>query len=240
MSEKKITIRLETKDDYRNVENLTREAFWNVYRPGCMEYYVLHCYRDDPAFVPELDFVMELDGELIGQVIYVWSEIDCDDGRKVPIMTFGPIGIAPAYKRQGYGKKLLDYSMEKAKEMGAGALAITGNIDFYGKSGFVPAKIKGTRNLYRMGMAAFGGIAPTYHIELLEKPTIYWDFHSLLLGIQMMFSFLLVDGEKPLRLCKHCQKVFLSSRSNSAFCSPRCKNQYNVYKSRGKKTSEED
>ena len=74
----------------------------------------------------------------------------------------------------------------------------------------------------------------TLNIELLDKPTIYWDFHSLLLGIQMMFSFLLVDGEKPLRLCKHCQKVFLSSRSNSAFCSPRCKNQYNVYKSRGK------
>ena len=145
MSEKKITIRLETKDDYRNVENLTREAFWNVYRPGCMEYYVLHCYRDDPAFVPELDFVMELDGELIGQVIYVWSEIDCDDGRKVPIMTFGPIGIAPAYKRQGYGKRLLDYSMEKARDMGAKALAVTGNIDFYGKSGFIVASTKGIR-----------------------------------------------------------------------------------------------
>ena len=99
---------------------------------------------------------------------------------------------------------------------------------------------KENRNLYRKGMAAFGGIAPSYHIELLDNPTIYWDFHSLLLGIQMMFSFLLVDGEKPLRLCKHCQKVFLSSRSNSAFCSPRCKNQYNVYKSRGKKTIEED
>ena len=110
-----------------------------------MEHYVLHCYRDDPAFVPELDFVMELNGELIGQVIYVRSEIKCDDGRKVPIMTFGPISIAPAYKRQSYGKQLLDYSMEKAKEMGAGALAITGNIDFYGKSGFVPAKTKGVR-----------------------------------------------------------------------------------------------
>ena len=145
MSEKKITIRLETKDDYRNVENLTRESFWNVYRPGCMEHYVLHCYRDDPAFVPELDFVMELDGELIGQVIYVRSEIDCDDGRKLPIMTFGPIGIAPEYKRRGYGKMLLDYSMRKAKEMGVGALAITGNILFYGKSGFVPAKTKGVR-----------------------------------------------------------------------------------------------
>ena len=75
---------------------------------------------------------------------------------------------------------------------------------------------------------------PSYHIELLEKPTIYWDFHSLLLGIQMMFSFMLVDDAKPLRLCKHCQKVFISSRANAAFCSARCKNQYNVYKSRGK------
>lgn len=81
MSKKNIIIRPETKDDYRAVENLTRESFWNVYRPGCMEHYVLHCYRDDPAFVPELDFVMELNGELIGQVIYVRSEIDCDDGR---------------------------------------------------------------------------------------------------------------------------------------------------------------
>ena len=88
MSEKNIIIRLEAKDDYRAAENLTREAFWNVYRPSCVEHYVLHCYRDDPAFVPELDFVMELNGELIGQVIYVRSEIDCDDGRKVPIMTY--------------------------------------------------------------------------------------------------------------------------------------------------------
>lgn len=142
MSEKNLIIRPETKDDYRNTENLTREAFWNVYRPGCMEHYVLHCYRDDPAFVPELDFVMELDGELIGQVIYVRSEIECDDGRKVPIMTFGPIGIAPKYKRQGYGKRLLDYSMKKAGEMGAGALAITGNILFYGNPALFPPRQK--------------------------------------------------------------------------------------------------
>ena len=70
MSEKNLMIRLETKEDYRKIENLTREAFWNVYRPGCMEHFVLHCYRNDPAFVSELDFVMELDGELIGQIIY--------------------------------------------------------------------------------------------------------------------------------------------------------------------------
>lgn len=145
MSEKNITIRPETKSDDRVVENLTREAFWNVYRPGCMEHYVLHCFRTDPAFVPELDLVMELDGTLIGHIMYARSEIACSDGRALPIMTFGPISIAPEYKRQGYGKCLLDYSMEKAKEMGAGALAITGNILFYGKSGFVPAKSKGIR-----------------------------------------------------------------------------------------------
>lgn len=145
MSEKNITIRPETESDDRAVENLTREAFWNVYRTGCMEHYVLHCFRTDPAFVPELDLVMELDGTLIGHIMYARSEIACSDGRALPIMTFGPISIAPEYKRQGYGKCLLDYSMEKAKEMGAGALAITGNILFYGKSGFVPAKSKGIR-----------------------------------------------------------------------------------------------
>ena len=79
MERKNITIRLENKNDYRNVENLTRASFWNVYRPGCLEHYVLHCYRDDPAFV-----------RLIGHVMYVRSEIECDDGRKVPIMTRRP------------------------------------------------------------------------------------------------------------------------------------------------------
>ena len=91
-----------------------------------------------------------------------------------------------------------------------------------------------TRELYQKAMAAFGGIAPSYHIELLDKPTIYWDFHSLLLGIQMMFSFMLVDEEHPLRLCKNCQKVFLGSHVNTTFCSPQCKNQYNVHKNKEK------
>lgn len=140
-----LIIRKEEEKDYRETENLVREAFWNVYRPGCMEHYVLHRFRNDESFVPELDFVAELDGKIIGQVIYVRAAIDCDDGRKIPVMTFGPISIAPDYKRKGYGKILLDYSMEKAKESGAEALLITGNIDFYGKSGFVPALKKGIR-----------------------------------------------------------------------------------------------
>ena len=91
-----------------------------------------------------------------------------------------------------------------------------------------------TRDLYRQGMAAFGGIAPTYHIALLDKPTIIWDFHSLLLCLQMMFSFMLTDGDSPLKTCKHCNRIFVASRPNTEFCSPQCKNRYNVYKSRTK------
>ena len=93
------------------------------------------------------------------------------------------------------------------------------------------------KQLYRQGMATFGGIAPTYHIELLERPTIVWDFHSLLLGVQMMFSFMLTDEKSSLKVCKHCGKAFAATRSNMEFCSPQCKNQYNVYKSRAKKNN---
>lgn len=140
-----LIIRREEEKEYKNTENLVREAFWNVYREGCSEHYVLHCFRKDAAFVPELDLIMEKDGKPIGQVMYVRAEIDCDNGQKLPIMTFGPIGILPEFKRKGYGKILLDYSMEQAEKLGAGALAIAGNIDFYGKSGFVPAKTMGVR-----------------------------------------------------------------------------------------------
>lgn len=136
-------IRLESPADYREVENLTREAFWNVYRPGCLEHYVLHTFRGKSEFIPDLDFVMELDGKIIGHIMYVHSEIRSDDGEIFPIMTFGPISIHPDYQRQGYGKILLDYSMEKAKNLGAKALCIEGNIDFYGKSSFVVASTKG-------------------------------------------------------------------------------------------------
>lgn len=138
-------IRLEKEEEHREVENLIRESFWNVYRPGCLEHYVIHQLRNDPAFVPELDFVMEMDGKLIGQNMFMRAMIKADDGREIPIMTMGPICIAPELKRKGYGKVLLDYSLEKAKELGCGAVCFEGNIDFYGKSGFVPASTFGIR-----------------------------------------------------------------------------------------------
>ena len=139
------TIRLERKEDHREVENLIRESFWNVYRPGCSEHYVIHVLRDDPAFVKELDFVMERCGHLIGQNMFMRTVIRADDGRVIPVLTMGPICIAPELKRKGWGKKLLDYSLEKAAALGYGAVLFEGNIAFYGKSGFNYARKFGIR-----------------------------------------------------------------------------------------------
>ena len=145
MNANDVIIRSEKKVEYREVEKLVRESFWNVYKPGCSEHYVLHVLRDDPAFVKELDFVMEKDGRLIGQNVFVRTVINADDGRDIDVLTMGPICIAPELKRKGYGKLLLDYSLEKAAEMGFGAVLFEGNIDFYGKSGFDYARKYGTR-----------------------------------------------------------------------------------------------
>lgn len=145
MNKNNLNIRLENETEYREVENLVRESFWNVYRPGCLEHFVLHELRKDPDFVPELDFVLEKDGKIIGQNMFMRAVIQSDDGREIPIMTMGPIGILPEFKRMGYGKFLLDYSLERAAELGCGALCFEGNIDFYGKSGFRPASEFGIR-----------------------------------------------------------------------------------------------
>jgi len=145
MNTNDIVIRLEKKEEYREVENLIRESFWNVYKPGCSEHYVIHILRNDPAFIRELDFVMEIDGRLIGQNMFMRTIIESDDGRTIPVLTMGPICVTPELKRKGYGKILLDYSLEKATALGYGAVLFEGNIDFYGKSGFDYASNFGIR-----------------------------------------------------------------------------------------------
>lgn len=145
MNKNDYIIRLEKKEEYRKVEELVRESFWNVYRPGCSEHLVLNKIRQDKDFMPHLDFVMEKDGVIIGQNVFVNAVIKADDGRDIPIMAMGPICIAPEFKRMGYGKALLDYSLEQAKEHGCKAVCFEGNIDFYGKSGFTFASEYGIR-----------------------------------------------------------------------------------------------
>lgn len=145
MNKNNITIRLEKKEENREVENLVRESFWNVYRPGCLEHFVLNQLRNNPDFIAELDYVMELNGKLIGQNIFMKAVIKADDGRDIQIVTMGPICITPELKRKGYGKVLLDYCLDKAARMGFGAVCFEGNVDFYGKSGFTYASKFGIR-----------------------------------------------------------------------------------------------
>ncbi len=138
-------IRPETPADRQTVEYLIREAFWNVYRPGCSEHYVMRVLRDDPAFVRELDLVMVKDGHIMGQNMFMKTVINADDGRVIDVLTMGPICIAPDLKRRGYGKKLLDYCLERAAEMGFGAVLFEGNIRFYSHCGFDYARKFGIR-----------------------------------------------------------------------------------------------
>ncbi len=162
-----MNIRLETPKDYRKVEELTREAFWNVYAPGCVEHFVLHNYRSNPDFIHALDFVMEEDGKIIGHVMYSKAEIILEDGSVIPAWTFGPISIHPDYKRRGYGLKLLNYSIEKAREMGVGVLCMEGgNIEFYKHAGFVLAS---SLNIH-------------YHAEPKESEVPYFLAQELIPG----------------------------------------------------------
>ncbi len=129
-------IRTERPCEHRTVENLTREAFWNKYQPGCDEHYILHLFRNDHAFIPELNLVLEQEGEIIAHIMYCHIHIQCDDGRQVPAIGFGPISVLPAYQRMGYGSKLIRHSLHKAKELGYGAVFITGSPMYYHRFGF--------------------------------------------------------------------------------------------------------
>lgn len=136
MNQTNVTFRLETKEDNFEVESMVRDSFWNVYRPGCVEHYLLHQLRGCKDFVHDLDIVMEKNGHIIGQVAFVKAHIALDDGSFLPILTMGPFCVAHELKRQGYGLLLLDYALEEARKAGFGAICIEGNYDFYHHCGF--------------------------------------------------------------------------------------------------------
>ena len=129
-------IRQEMPAEYTLIENLTREAFWNKYKPGCDEHYILHHFREDPAFIKELDCVIEEENEIVAHIMYCHVQIQCDDGAVLPAILFGPISVAPAHQGKGYGSALIRQTLEKAKDMGFGAVVITGNPAYYHRFGF--------------------------------------------------------------------------------------------------------
>ena len=137
-----LKIRLETEQDYRAVEELTREAFWNVYQPGAVEHYYVHQMRSHPDFLPQLAFVLELDGRIIGNLMYTKAWLEDAAGYRKEILSLGPISIAPEYQRQKLGKLLLEHSFAAARELGYDVNINFGNPSNYVSRGFVSCKKK--------------------------------------------------------------------------------------------------
>lgn len=145
-AEMNIRLRREREDETRAVEELTREAFWNVYAPGCSEHYLLHGMRRSAAFIPELNMVAERDGRLVGHIAYARTAIALDAGDECPVITFGPVSVLPAYQQTGIGSALIETTKEMAREMGFSAILILGDPAYYHRFGFVPAEVYGIRN----------------------------------------------------------------------------------------------
>lgn len=135
-----MVIRNEKPEDYRIVEEMIKEAFWNLSVPGCNEHYFAHQVRKSEDFIPELDFVLEENGKIIGHIIYVKAKLVADDGTEKEILSFGPFTIHPDYQRRGYGRKLLYRSFEVAEKMGYDTIAIWGNPENYACYGFKNCK----------------------------------------------------------------------------------------------------
>jgi len=131
-----ISIRKEEPRDYRKVEELTRKAFWNLHSPGCDEHYLVHVMRGHADFIPELDLVMELDGAVIGNIMYTLSKLKSESGREKSVLTFGPVSVAPEFQRKGFGKKLIEHSFGIARKLGHEMIVIFGNPGNYLGLGF--------------------------------------------------------------------------------------------------------
>lgn len=153
-----ILIREETESDYRSVEELTREAFWNLNVPGCDEHYLAHSLRKSPAFIPELDLVAETDGKIVGNIMYAHSSIKQNDGSILPVLTFGPLSVLPEFQKKGIGGQLIRKSIAKAIAMGYSAILIYGDPAYYARFGFVAAeefKIRTNQGLYAAALQAY-------------------------------------------------------------------------------------
>lgn len=135
-----INIRNEQEQDYRRVEEVAREAFWNLYFPGCNEHVVIHNMRTHPAFIPELSFVIEVDGEIVGSIFYTHSKVVAADGTEYNTITFGPVSILPSHHRKGLGKRLITHSIEAAKSLGYSGILTLGYPYHYEPYGFKGGK----------------------------------------------------------------------------------------------------
>jgi len=136
MSNINLAIRNENENDYRTVEEMVREAFWNLYVPGCNEHFVLHNLRNSSDFIPELDFVAEKEGQIVGQIIYSRGRIKYTQGAEKEVISFGPVSVLPTFQKQGIGSGLITHTTNLARDMGYPAICIYGDTRYYSRFGF--------------------------------------------------------------------------------------------------------
>ena len=150
-----LKLRTEQPADYRETENVTREAFWNLYSPGCCEHYLLHVMRDSPAFVPELDLVAERDGRIVGNVVSLRAVLHGDDGTDCEVLSLGPISVLPECQCQGHRRPADLPDPRTGPGTGISGLAALRRPGLLLYQGFVPAEMLGIRtadNMYAMAL----------------------------------------------------------------------------------------
>ena len=162
-------IRNEGTEDFRKVEEITRSAFWNIHVPGCNEHYLVHIMRNHRDFIPELDFVIEKDGKIIGNIMYTKAKLVNDEGHVKEIITFGPVSILPKFQKKGYGSKLIEYSISEAIKLGYDVIVIFGNPRNYIKHGFKSCK------KYNVSLA--NGLYPTAMMVNELREVVLEDNH---------------------------------------------------------------
>ncbi len=167
-------IRNETKEDYREVEELTRKAFWNLHCQGCNEHYLVHIMRNHKDFIADLDFVLEIDGRIVANIMYTKSKLVDEKGYEKEVLTFGPLSVLPEYQRKGYGKRIMEHSFKKCVELGYDTIVIFGNPENYISTGFKSCK--------KYNVSFLGGVFPVALLvkELLDGALEYnkWSFHE--------------------------------------------------------------
>ena len=167
-------IRNEKEEDYRTVEELTRKAFWNLHCLGCNEHYLVHIMRNHEDFIADLDFVLEIDGRIVANIMYTKSKLVDEKGYEKEVLTFGPLSVLPEYQRKGYGKRIMEHSFKKCVELGYDKIVIFGNPENYISTGFKSCK--------KYNVSFFGGVFP---VALLVKELVdgalednKWSFHE--------------------------------------------------------------
>ncbi|MGL6221315.1 MAG: GNAT family N-acetyltransferase [Lacrimispora sphenoides] len=162
MQRENIRLRRERASDCRTVEELTREAFWNHYVPGCNEHYLVHMMRESESFIKELDIVATENEKLVGNIMYTKANIQCDNGEIYPVTSFGPISVFPELQGQGIGTLLIEHTKKLARDLGYKAILIYGDPSYYSRFGFIPAET------YKIGTSDNMYAAPLLALELTE------------------------------------------------------------------------